>query len=68
MERPGGSLEVCIGFGETEGRCENVPDWPKSRFWCAECNQLRIAALHEQLQKVIATFPKPRTPGGYVIL
>lgn len=46
----------CIGFGEYEGRCENVHDGALNPVWCDRCNAFRIAYLNGQFAKLSERF------------
>ena len=41
----------CIGFGDTEGQCENVAGTPWSDYWCATCDDKRRAEIQRELEE-----------------
>lgn len=40
----------CVGFAHTAGKCEKDAGCPHTPFWCAECNELRMAAIDRQFE------------------
>jgi hypothetical protein len=45
-------LKWCLGFGDTEGTCENPPGSRLSPFWCQTCDDKRVAYIGRQLDKI----------------
>lgn len=37
---------ICLGFGDTEGKCQNVAGC--GEYWCEKCNKLRFDHLNRQ--------------------
>lgn len=46
----------CIGFGEFEGKCENIAGTKWSPHWCDRCNKLRLAHIDAGFKKCIERF------------
>lgn len=48
----------CIGFGEREGKCENLAGGaPRDNpIWCGECDVLRIEHLSSQFELLGSRF------------
>lgn len=42
----------CIGFGEFDGRCDHAAGSTHSRLWCQRCDDLRLAGLDRQFEKL----------------
>jgi uncharacterized protein YlaI len=56
---------TCIGYGPTEGKCEN-PVMKRERgkpwgaYWCESCNRVRIDTISQQFKAIEARFSKPQ--------
>jgi len=44
----------CIGFGEFEGKCDQVAGCFFTPYWCSRCNKLRMDHIDKQLGSMIA--------------
>lgn len=51
-------MRKCIGFGETEGECENEAGTAWSPIWCHDCNRARLDHVSGQMRKVEESFEK----------
>lgn len=47
----------CIGFGEFEGKCENLAGCSHTPVWCARCNQLRMDHITKRLEALAGKSP-----------
>lgn len=47
---------MCMGFGATEGKCSKLAEKNRRNggYWCAECNEERIAAVGRDLEALKA--------------
>lgn len=45
----------CIGFGDSEGECENDTH-PNSPHWCTDCDNKRIESLDKQFVQLAKDF------------
>lgn len=48
----------CLGYGKTEGKCENKPVKTKTNggFWCDSCNKLRLESIDQQFAAMMDKF------------
>ena len=44
--------KYCLGYGDTEGKCLNEPNRPRSLYWCIECDKIRMDTISEQLNQL----------------
>ena len=42
----------CIGFGVTEGKCNNKAGTQWSDYWCEECDKVRRDTVRKQLEAI----------------
>jgi hypothetical protein len=48
----------CIGYGEFEGKCNNIAGTKWSPHWCERCNKLRLDHIDKQLATMRGYFSK----------
>ena len=48
----------CIGYGEFEGKCNNIAGTKCSPHWCERCNKLRLDHIDKQLATMRGYFSK----------
>ena len=46
----------CIGFGEFEGKCDNVAGTKWSPHWCERCNKLRFDQIDNRFKEITRRF------------
>jgi hypothetical protein len=46
--------KLCIGFGQYEGKCQNTAGSTHSIHWCQRCDELRLAHIEKQFEKISA--------------
>ena len=39
----------CVGFMDTEGKCQNKPGTPWTPYWCKDCDEKRRKFITERL-------------------
>ncbi len=44
----------CIGYGEFEGKCNNIAGTKWSPHWCEKCNKLRLDHIDKSMNKLMA--------------
>ncbi len=55
---------ICIGFGEQEGRCQNIAGTPWTPLWCGPCDEARRAHISRQLENIAASFKSDASHGS----
>jgi len=51
---------LCIGFGKTEGKCNNIAGSTHSDYWCQPCDEDRRATVTKQLEEIAKHFDNPK--------
>jgi len=45
-------FKKCLGFGDYEGKCQNVAGTAFTPYWCPRCDALRRDAITAQLDAI----------------
>jgi len=48
----------CIGYGNHEGKCENVAGTKWGPHWCLRCDKIRLATISASIEGIVAGFDK----------
>lgn len=54
-------MSQCLGFGEHDGTCTNEAGSTHSPLWCQRCEDLRLAYLSGQFEKIRVGFDAAST-------
>lgn len=46
-------MRICIGFQETEGKCDQRAGTPWTKLWCPACDQRRRDHITKQLEELV---------------
>jgi len=49
-------VRKCIGFGEYEGKCNNLAGSSHSKLWCQRCDDLRMEHLDKRFKELSDRF------------
>jgi len=52
---------MCVGFGETRGKCTNEVNPQVNPIWCESCNEERMKKLDEQFCEIMKQMRYPDT-------
>jgi hypothetical protein len=51
--------DICVGYKETKGKCENKAGTAWSPYWCEQCNRVRLDTISEQLEEISQRWNDP---------
>lgn len=47
----------CLGYGESEGVCENEAGTPWTPLWCLPCDEERRSRITASFERILTNFP-----------